>query len=144
MIPASAGRPLPVIDDDSAPFWAAARGRRLRVQRCTQCDRHVFYPRALCPHCHIELVDWVDCSGHGTIYSYTVARRPAGPAFADDVPYVVVLVDLDEGVRMLSNLITDDVESVRIGGRVVVRFEDIADGVTLPLFESAPDQPVAG
>lgn len=144
MSAASAGRPLPVIDADSAPFWAAARDRRLRVQRCLECDRHVFYPRALCPHCHTELVEWVDCSGHGTIYSYTVARRPAGPAFADDVPYVVVLVDLDEGVRMLSNLLTDDVESVRIGGRVVVRFDDVADGVTLPLFESAPDRPAAG
>ncbi|SFE34328.1 Zn-ribbon domain-containing OB-fold protein [Blastococcus tunisiensis] len=134
-----AGRPLPVVDADSAPFWAALRDRRLMVQWCGTCDRHVFYPRALCPHCHAELAEWVECSGSGTIHSYTVARRPAGPAFAADVPYVVVLVDLDEGVRMLSNLVTDDVDSVRIGARVAVRFEDVTDEITLPLFEPAPD-----
>lgn len=139
----SAERPLPVVDADSAPFWAAVRDRQLRVQRCLDCDRFVFYPRALCPHCHSDRLEWAACSGRGTIYSYTVARRPAGPAFAADVPYVVVLVDLDEGVRMLSNLVTGDVESVRIGARVVVRFEDVADGVTLPMFELDPDRPAA-
>jgi uncharacterized OB-fold protein len=132
-------RPLPVVDADSAPFWAALRDRKLTVQWCGACQRHVFYPRALCPHCHAELTEWVECSGNGTIHSYTVARRPAGQAFAADVPYVVVLVDLDEGVRMLSNLVTDDVDGVRIGARVAVRFEDVTDEITLPLFGLAPD-----
>jgi uncharacterized OB-fold protein len=140
----STDRPLPVLDDDSRPFWAAVRDRSLRVQRCLECRRYVFYPRALCPHCHADRLEWAECSGRGTIYSYTVARRPAGPAFAADVPYVVVLVDLDEGVRLLSNLVTADVESVRIGARVVVRFEDVTDEVTLPLFELADDVPAGG
>ncbi|MCU1614393.1 MAG: hypothetical protein JWO98_1933 [Frankiales bacterium] len=134
-----AERPLPVVDADSARFWAALRDRKLTVQRCGTCGRHVFYPRALCPNCHAELVDWVECSGRGTVYSYTVARRPAGPAFAADAPYVVALVDLDEGVRMLTNVVSTPLENVRIGARVVVRFTDVAEGITLPLFELAPD-----
>ena len=136
-------RPLPVADSDSAPFWAALREGRLQLQRCGGCGRYVFYPRALCPHCHSSDLEWVPVAGTGTIYSYTVARRPAGPAFAADVPYVLVLVDLDEGVRMLTRLLTADVDSVRIGARVVVDFEVVTDEVTLPAFRLA-DEPSAG
>ena len=136
-------RPLPVADSDSAPFWAALREGRLELQRCGGCGRYVFYPRALCSHCHSDALEWVPASGTGTVYSYTVARRPAGPAFAADVPYVLVLVDLDEGVRMLTRLLTADVDSVRIGARVVVDFEVVTDEVTLPAFRLA-DEPSAG
>lgn len=128
-------RPLPVRDADTLPFWNAARAHRLDIQRCGACGRTNFYPRAICPHCHADELDWVTSAGTGTIHSYTVARRPAGPAFARLVPYVIVLVDLDEGVRMLSNLITTDTESVRIGDRVRVVFEDQSDEVSLPMFE---------
>ncbi len=132
-------RPLPVVDAESAPYWEAAREHRLVLQRCTACDRHVFYPRAVCPHCHGGPLEWVDASGRGVVHSFTVAHRPAGPAFAGHTPYVVVLVDLDEGPRMLSNLHVDDVALVRVGQRVVVAFEDLGD-VTLPVFEIAPGE----
>jgi len=132
-------RPLPVSDSDSEPFWAALREERLQVQRCLQCHRHLFYPRALCPHCHSSDLEWVPVAGTGTIYSYTVARRPAGPAFAADVPYVLVLVDLDEGVRMLSRLVPPDVDAVRIGARVTVGFDAVSDDVTLPVFSLVGD-----
>jgi Predicted nucleic-acid-binding protein containing a Zn-ribbon len=127
-------RPLPAIDDESRPYWEAAREHRFVLQRCGACGKHVFYARALCPHCHAAELEWVEASGRGTIHSYTVARRPAGPAFADRVPYVCVLVDLEEGPRMLSNLIVDDVDSVRVGQPVRVAFEDVGE-VTLPVFE---------
>jgi uncharacterized OB-fold protein len=127
-------RPLPVIDADTAPFWAAARERKLLLQRCRSCGEHVFYPRSICPHCHQLELDWVEVSGRGRIYSYTVARRPAGPAFVDEVPYVLVLVDLDEGPRMLSNLRVSDVDSVRIGQRVQADFEPVSEEITLPVF----------
>jgi uncharacterized protein len=130
-------RPLPLIDDESRPFWGATRERRLAIQRCGACGKHVFPPRALCPHCHEATLEWVDATGRGSVYSYTVARRPAGPWFADKVPYVVAIVELDEGVRMLSNLVVGDPSSARIGQRVRVTFEDVGE-VTLPLFE--PDE----
>lgn len=130
-------KPLPVVDPESAPYWAALKERRLILKRCRDCGRHHFYPRALCPHCHSDALEWADASGRGSIYSYTVARRPAGPAFKADAPYVVAVVDLDEGARMMTNIVTDDVESVRIGQRVAVAFEAVTDEITLPKFRPA-------
>ncbi len=130
-------KPLPIIDPESAPYWAALRERRLILKRCRDCGRYHFYPRALCPHCHSDALEWSDARGTGSIYSYTVARRPAGPAFKDATPYVVAVVDLDEGARMMTNLLIDDVESVRIGQRVNVVFDAVTDDVTLPRFKPA-------
>jgi uncharacterized OB-fold protein len=129
-------RPQPLIDDESRPFWEAAHGRRLAIQRCGACSEYVFPPRALCPHCHEAAPEWVDASGTGSVYSYTVARRPAGASFADKVPYVIAIVELDEGVRMLSNVVGVGVEAVHVGQRVRVTFEESGE-VTLPVFEPA-------
>ncbi len=130
-------KPLPVVDPESAPYWAALKERRLILKHCRDCGRHHFYPRALCPHCHSDALEWSDARGTGSIYSYTVARRPAGPAFKADAPYVVAVVELDEGARMMTNIVTNDVESVRIGQRVVVAFEAVTDEITLPKFKAA-------
>jgi uncharacterized OB-fold protein len=130
-------KPLPVVDPESAPYWAALKERRLILKRCLDCGRHHFYPRALCPHCHSDALEWSDARGTGSIYSYTVARRPAGPAFKADAPYVVAVVELDEGARMMTHIVTDDVESVRIGQRVAVAFEAVTDEITLPKFKAA-------
>lgn len=127
-------KPLPVIDGESRPYWAALKQHRLTIKRCTDCGKHHFYPRALCPHCHSDAVEWVDARGTGTIYSYTIARRPAGPAFKADTPYVVAVIDLDEGARMMTNIVTDDVDAVRIGQRVTVQYDDVTEEVTLPKF----------
>jgi uncharacterized OB-fold protein len=127
-------KPRPVIDPGSEPFWSAAKQHRLSIPRCKACNRHHFYPRELCPHCHSDELEWTDVSGRGEIYSYTIARKPAGPAFAADVPYVVAMIALDEGPRMLTNIITADVDSVRIGDRVRVKFDDVAADLTLPKF----------
>lgn len=128
-------KPLPIIDPGSRPFWDAAREHRLSIPRCRSCENHFFYPRELCPFCHSGDLEWVDASGRGTVYSFTIVRKPAGPAFAADVPYVVAMIALDEGPRMLTNLIVDDVEAVRIGDRVEVSFVDVTDDVTLPKFK---------
>ena len=130
-------KPLPVVDPESAPYWAALKERRLILKRCRDCGRHHFYPRALCPHCHSDALEWATASGRGSVYSYTVARRPAGPAFKADAPYVVAVVELDEGARMMTNIVTDDVESVRIGQRVAVAFDAVTDEITLPKFRPA-------
>lgn len=129
-------KPLPVIDPGSAPFWEAARNHRLSIPRCQDCGEYHFYPRELCPHCHSDNLEWRDVSGKGTIYTFTIARRPAGPAYADDVPYIIALIDLAEGPRMMTNVIAPDVEAVRIGDAVEVTYDDVTDEVTLPKFKT--------
>ncbi len=131
-------KPLPIVDGDSAPFWAAAREGRLAIPRCEDCGRYHFYPRVLCPHCHSDRVAFHDVSGEGCIYSFTVHHRAAGPAFESDLPYVVALVDLDEGVRMLTNIVPGPIERVKIGARVRVRFDHATDEITLPKFDVLP------
>jgi hypothetical protein len=125
----------PVVDADSAPFWDAVADHRLTAQQCAICERFVFYPRVVCPFCHGDELNWKPLAGTGTIYSFTVSRRAPSPEFADLVPYVVLLVDLDEGCRLMSNLVGDNVHLVRCGARVAVRFEDVPGGQTLPMFE---------
>jgi uncharacterized protein len=130
-------KPLPIVDVDSLPFWRAAREHKLAVIHCRDCGKRFFYPRALCPHCHSAAVEWMTASGRGTIYSFTVARRPAGPAFKGDVPYVVALVELEEGPRLMTNIVTTDVNGVRIGQKVKAMFDDVTDEVTLAKFAPA-------
>lgn len=128
-------KPLPVVDTESRPFWEAAKAHKLILQHCSGCGKFVFYPRAVCPHCYAEGLAWKEAAGEGTIHSFTVARRPAGPAFKESVPYVIALIDLKEGPRMMTNIVTDDVDSVRIGQSVKVVFDDVTDEITLPKFE---------
>lgn len=127
-------KPLPVPDGDSRPFWEACRAERFVLPRCGECGCYHFYPRAVCPYCHGASIAWEPASGEGTIYTFTVARRPAGPAFADDVPYVIALIDLAEGPRMMCNVLAGDVDAVRIGQRVRVTFRRASEEITLPQF----------
>jgi len=130
-------KPLPVIDPTTRPFWDAAKAHRLVVQRCEDCKMHIFIPRSNCTSCFSDRLEWVEVSGEGTIYTYTIARRPAGPAFKEEVPYAVAIIDLKEGPRILSNVVTDDVEGVTIGQKVCVIFDDVTEDVTLPKFVPA-------
>ena len=127
-------KPLPIIDEDSRPYWEAAKRHELMMPRCNDCGKFVFYPRIHCPHCKGTSLTWQKLSGRGTIYSYTVPRVPITPAYKDSVPYVVALIDLDEGPRMMANIIDCDPEQVSIGARVEVVFQDVTDEVTLPQF----------
>ncbi len=127
-------RARPVPDADSQPFWDGAREGRLRIQRCPDCGRHVFYPRAICPVCMSDRLEWVTASGSGVVYSFTIVHRAAPAGFADDVPYAVGLVDLDEGVRMMARL---DIEAPEIGQQVAVAFRDLGDGISSPVFRGA-------
>ncbi len=106
-------RAFPVPDAVSLPFWEGIAEGVLRVQRCGACGRYVFYPRAVCPYCASSKLDWVDASGGGRIHSYTVVHR-APPEYRDEVPYVVALVELDEGVRMMARLVDVEPAAVRV------------------------------
>lgn len=120
-------------DSDSRPYWEGLAQGELRIQRCDACSRAVFYPRSLCPHCYSEKLSWIVAIGRGTIYSYTVAHQAFG-AFAADVPFIIAIVELEEGVRMMSRVIDAPRESIAIGARVQVTFEKAGEDLTLPYF----------
>ena len=126
-------RPLPELSGVGAPFWQAARQHRLVAPKCKQCGKVLFYPRAICPFDWSSALEWVELSGHGLIYTYTVVRQPAHPAFAERVPYVLALIELAEGIRIMSNVVAP-LEAIQIGMPVAVRFEDVDEEVSLPFF----------
>lgn len=119
----------------AAPFWEATREQRLVLPRCAECGQLFWYPRAICPECFADAIDWVEASGTGRIYAASVHHRGPGPEFADKAPYVVALIDLDEGVRMLSNVVGCAPEVVRVGQSVSAVWEPLDDGRNLLLFE---------
>lgn len=129
--------PWPIADADTQQYWDAVAERRFVIQQCKTCTRYQYYPRSVCTSCSSLDLEFVPASGRGTIYSYTVSRRPAHPDLADRVPYVVGLVDLAEGPRMLVNIVASGPEDVRIGAEATVTFLEMADGVVLPAFEVA-------
>lgn len=130
-----ATRPLPRPTDLSRPFWDAARRHELHIQRCSRCGTHVFYPRYNCTSCGARELAWVRVSGKGTVYTYTVARRPTHAAFVDLVPYVIAVVELEEGPRMTTNVVGTSPEEVSIGMPVRAAFQDVDDEISLVMFE---------
>lgn len=120
-------KPLPITDGDSKIYWEGCKEGKLLIQYCTDCDNHIFYPRTVCPHCMSDHIEWVEAEGKGKVYTYTIARRGAGPAFADDAPYVVALIELEEGVRLISNVINCNVDDVYCDMEVQVVFEKVGD-----------------
>jgi len=130
-------RPAPPPDADSAPYWAAAHDGRLVVQRCTTCGHTQLYPRDRCLVCRGP-VEWVEASGRGTVYSFTVIRQNYSRPFRDWIPYVVALVDLEEGPRVMTNIVECEPDAVRIGMAVRARFEPISDEAGIALFAPAP------
>jgi hypothetical protein len=130
-------KPVPTPQIDSEPFWKATRAGELRLQRCAACSRFQFPPRLICSHCGSTDVAWEPAAGTGRIYSFTIVHRPPTPAFAEDVPYVVALVDLDEGPRMMTNVIGCEPTDVHVGMRVRARFVPREDQ-TLVMFEREP------
>ncbi len=131
-------KPLPVINEETRPFWEYCRKHELRMQKCRQCG-HIRYPISnVCPECSSLEAEWALLSGKGSVYSFTIYRVAYDPAFKDDIPYVVAIIQLPEGLRMESNIIGCRVEDVRVEMPVAVSFEDVTDRVTLPKFR--PDE----
>jgi len=120
------------------PFWDATKEKRLLLQWCRRCERAVFYPRDFCSHCAGASLSWKDASGDGVVYAVSIMHRPGNPMMAPEVPYAVAIVELKEGVRMLSNLVHCDPGEVHVGMSVQVTWAPLADGRHLPLFEPRP------
>ena len=128
--------PAPAPNAETAPFWdATARGVML-LQRCNSCGSTIWYPRWLCPICGSTDTSWYEASGRGSIYSFTVVRRGDGP-YREVGPYVLAYVELEEGPRIVTNVLTDDPDAVRVGQAVTVTFTDTGEGTALPRFTPA-------
>jgi uncharacterized OB-fold protein len=129
--------PAPEIAPEARPFWAAAARGRLLLQRCAGCAAVVWYPRGLCPACGGTSLEWFEASGRGTVYSYTVVRRGAAGPYADATPYVLAYVELEEGPRILTNVVHADVDAVRVGDAVRAVFEPAGEDAGLVRFAPA-------
>jgi uncharacterized OB-fold protein len=130
-------KPSPVVTPWARPYWDAAKEGRFILQKCADCDKHVFIPRLVCPHCFSDNLDWVKASGKGTVYSYSIVQNNAPSAFIDDMPYVVAIIRLEEGVQMLSNIVGCDLDKLECDMPVEVTFEKLNDDFTLPKFKPA-------
>ena len=119
------------------PFWDAVREGRLIVQRCSACDKTFFRPEVACPHCLSTEWQWVESSGRGTLYSFSVVHRAPSPAFT--APFIFAAIDMEEGWTMFSNVIGIAPEEAKIGMELKVSFEHPSDTLSLPLFRPAND-----
>jgi uncharacterized OB-fold protein len=126
---------VPVPTPETMPYWEGTKKRELRIQRCRDCEQYYFYPRPLCPRCLSRNVEWITVSGRGRLHTFTVnyrARR--GSPF--DGPYVIAIVELDEGPRVMSNLVEIDPDPTKLccDMPVEVVFHDLSDEITIPRF----------
>src|SRR3990172_4658645 len=127
-------KPLPTPTYDTRAFWEGTKRHELLIQKCSDCGKRQFYPRGLCIACMSTNLDWVRSSGRGTVYSHTTVYRPPSPAFTPDVPYVIAIVEMEEGVRMMGNIVGSLPDQVKVGMPVTVVFEDVNETITLPKF----------
>jgi len=135
-------RPVPRPTPETAEFWAGARRGELRIQRCRACQKAYFYPRPLCPHCSSTDVEWFTATGRGRLYSYVINHR-APPNFRDIAPYVIAVVELEEGPRMMTNIVGVEPvpENLPIDLPVEVTWERLNDDISLPMFRPAGGAP---
>lgn len=132
-----AKKPVPSPAPESVPYWEAAKQHRLTLQRCKACAKFWFPPSQACPHCMAADFEWVAVSGRGKVYSFVTFHRVYHPAFATEVPYVVALVELEEGPRLLTNIVGVKPDAVSCEMPVKVVFDDVAETVSVPKFAPA-------
>jgi uncharacterized OB-fold protein len=126
---------VPSPTPETQPYWDGLKEGRLRLQRCAGCGKVRHYPRPVCDACWSMAVDWVDAAGTGTVHSWTVTHYAFHPGFKGDLPYLLLTVDLAEGVRM--NARARGIETPQVGLPVKVAFETATEDLTLPVFEPA-------
>jgi len=128
--------PAPFVHPEVKPFWEATAEGRLVLPKCQECDTLIWYPRPFCPNCASTRVEWIAASGRGSVYSFTVNRRGQADlaAYREAGVYVLAYVELEEGPRVMTNIVDCDPDSVRIGQQVEVVFHDTGQGTALPRF----------
>ncbi len=130
-------KPLPVRTDENAPYWDSARRHALEMQRCGGCGRFRYPVAPFCPRCLSPEYEWQPVSGKAVVYSFIIVHQRYDPSFAADLPYNVAVVQLDEGPRLVTNLVNVKNDDIRVGMPVTVTYEDITDEYTLPKFQPA-------
>ena len=130
----AAAKPLPKADPTTAPFWESVKNEAMALQYSPATGKYLFYPRGVSPFATDDELEWVEASGRGTVYSYTIARRPTAPQWGDDCPYAIAIIELEEGPHMTANLVDCEFDAVKIGMRVVATYSDVTPEVTLVNF----------
>ena len=125
-----------VTDQWTDPFWSAAREQRLTCAQCGKCGRFRMPPTPFCANCRSQAINWPTLPGTGTLYSYTIVERAVLPGTEDSIPYVPAVIDLDGAVpaRLISNIVDTPLDTIRIGAKVQVIFDRMADGAAVPRF----------
>ena len=128
--------PLPQPDPITQPYWDSLIAHAMQLQRCVDCAKWVFYPRAVCPHCFGPRLDWRQVSGRAALHSFTIVHRAPTPELQAEAPYVVALVELEEGVRLMVRLtdVAPDPTALRIGTPLQLDYGDVTPDMTLPVF----------
>ncbi len=130
-------KPLPMASEVERPFYEAAARGQLLYQECPQCKHRQFYPRAICTRCGGD-PEWATASGRGTVYSFTIVRQHYAAGFRDELPYVVAMIELEEGVKMMGGLKGCAAEDVEIGMAVEAYAIEVEEGLALPFWGPAP------
>ncbi len=132
-------KPLPKADPVTAPYWESLKAHAMKIQRCNDTGKFFFYPRGMSPFTLSGNLSWEAVSGKGVLHAFTIVHANRAPGFAEELPYVVALIELEEGVRMMSNLIDvqADPEHVKIGMPVELVYDDVTNEITLPKFRPA-------
>lgn len=129
-------KPLPTVVGETKPYWDYCRRGELLIQRCDKCGEYQFYPRGICANCWSDdSIRWVQASGRGTVWTYTVTYQNRTPGFAEGVPYVLAVVELEEGVKMFTNIVDCNPRELTIGMAVEVTFVRATDQITVPYFK---------
>jgi len=131
-------KPLPRTTPDSQPFWDALRQRKLVLPHCAACGKPHLPPGPVCPFCFGDRLEWRPASGRGTVSTWTVVHKAWFPAFATDIPYNVVQVELEEGPRLTARVVGLSNERLKVGLPVAIDFDESREGITLPQFRPAP------
>ena len=129
-------KPLPTPSPESKRYWDGCRNHELWLPFCRTCEKHYWYPRDFCPHCGSRDVEWRRSQGKGRVHTFAIHYRAFHPGWNAELPYVTALIDLDEGVRIFSNLVevAPDPKAILCGMPVEVVFDDVTDDITLPKF----------
>jgi uncharacterized OB-fold protein len=133
-------RPIPQpITPEAKPYWEGLKAGKLMLPKCEACGKPFFYPRILCPFCHADRITWMQASGRGKLHAFEIAYQSFNPAYKIKPPYILALIELEEGPRMYSNLINiePDPKAVKCDMPVEVVFEKLTEEITIPLFQPA-------
>jgi uncharacterized OB-fold protein len=128
---------LPTPDNETQAFWDAAKEGRLLIKRCNACGEYHFYPRPFCPRCWSEDVEWVEAGGRATLYTWSVVHRNDLPPFPERIPYVAAIAELEEGPRMMTNVVDCDFDRLEVGMALEAVFHPISEDVTIVQFRPA-------